>query len=672
MIAIAAAIMVTGIAALAAMPVDALPPTSPRTSASPVPAAGDMMLIGLTQNARGTARLTALAESAIVPRLRRLPGVSAVSAFGRAGPPAAGQVRGDPGLVLIVREAPAAGVFTVSREVDNALAAIAPALRGVSVDASLFRQDAYARSALANARVALVFAAVLTALALLALLLQLRLAFTALFAMALSLVAATAVLDLLGYTFNAIVVLGLLLALAVVVTEATCQAQAIASMIDTGQAPAMRAARLVAAACGLRRGALAAAGLAAVAWVIPLLLATGRTASFLRPMAVAFTLAVVAALVVAVTVTPALAAVLLTIVPPATHGRPLPRLLSAGYARSVTALTNGPRLLMAVATTCAAAGLAGLALLPALHTGQPSFRDRALIAALTGPPRTSLSQMEQLTTRASTELLALPAVQDVGATVGGHSSELWVTLNPSARYEQAVAATRAVARSVPGLAGTVSTSETDAMAGVLTGPNREPLATRLAFICYVIAAFGGVLLLARAATRNWRLAMLAFGSLPVSVSGAVFTAVALGAASELAATAGLLAVFALAARQAIAVTSYGTDGTGIHATGTPSTGGTDGTGIAPTGTPSTDGTDGWHTAPLLAAVLTPAVLTAVAMAPFAAMGDVPGMELLHTAAAVILGGLATTALTGLFVLPAMVPWVARIPQSRRRLASGRI
>ena len=47
----------------------------------------------------------------------------------------------------------------------------------------------------------------------------------------------------------------------------------------------------------------------------------------------------------------------------------------------------------------------------------------------------------------------------------------------------------------------------------------------------------------------------------------------------------------------------------------------------------------------------PALVTAVALAPFVVMGDVPGMELLHTAAAVILGGLATTTLVCLVVLP---------------------
>jgi Cu/Ag efflux pump CusA len=626
-VAIAAVIMVTGIGRLTAMPVDTLPATSPAATASPVSPAGDLMLIGVPSGRRRMASLSALAAGTIAPRLRRLPGVSAVSAYG-----AGGQVRGEPGVVLVVREKPATGVLAADREVDQALAAMAPALRGVSVDASLFREDTYARSALANLRVALVASGALIALALIALLLQLRIAFTALFGMALSLVAATAVLDLLGYTFNAVVALGLLLALALVATEAACEAAAIASRIGAGEALAVRPSRMVAAACGNLRGALTAAGLSALLCMLPLLLATGRTASFLRPMAVAYVLAVVAALVIAVTVTPALAATLLTIVPPAAHGTPLSRLLAAGYTRAVGAVAGAPRLGAACAAACVALGVAGLALLPSLHAGQPTFSDRALVATLTGPRGTSPAKMDQMTALASGELLALRAVRDVGATINGRASELWVTLDNEAAYGQAVAAVDAIASRVPSLAGAVSTSEAHGMAGVLTGPRREPVGTRIAFIVYVIAAIAGVLLLAMAATGNWRLALIAFGSLPVSLAGGVITAVALGAAGELAATAGLLAVFAIAARQAIAVTAR----TSARREDTDS-------------------------APGLAAILTPALITVVAMAPFAAMGAVPGMELLRTAATVILGGLVTTTLASLFVLPAVVRRAAGIP-----------
>jgi hypothetical protein len=133
------------------------------------------------------------------------------------------------------------------------------------------------------------------------------------------------------------------------------------------------------------------------------------------------------------------------------------------------------------------------------------------------------------------------------------------------------------------------------------------------FGSFVAAALIGVLLIAHAATGSWRLAALAFGSLPVALSGGALLVVTTGSSGQLAASAGLLGVFALAARQAIAVTASRGARLGI--------------------------------------IMTPAVVTAVALVPFAAMGDVSGLELLHTAAAVILAGLVTTTLVSLFLLP---------------------
>jgi Cu/Ag efflux pump CusA len=749
---------------------------------------------------------------------------------GSQPPASAGEAGGSQGVVLEVQESPSAGVFGVSREVSQALAAMEPGLRGVTVDTSLFREDDYLRGALVNLRSTLVAAGVLAALALLALLLQLRLSFTALFAMALSLVAATGVLALRGYTFNALVTLGLLLALAIVVTEATCQAQTTAARIEpdrardapTPHAPrarGRRTARLIASACADMPGTLTGAGLAALLSVVPLLLATGPTAEFLRPMAVSFAIAVIVSIVVAATVTPALAVVLLTVLPPQTHGRPLPRALGAGYARLIERLAGAPRLALAGAAVSIALGVAALTVLPFLHPDQPSLRDGSLIVRLSGAPGTSLTEMDAMVSLATRELTALPAVADTGATVGrpavtsdqvasAGAGVLWVTIKPDADYGQAVAAVQSIASGIGGLTGSVSTNETDAMAGVLTTAPTQVvtrlygadygelgrLAVRLsgviggiagvrgtqvqlpveqptvdmavspqaaaragispadvrseagallygltveddfdnqqvfdvlvagipavraslpavrdleldtrggghvrlgqvarisvstepadipheavsryldvtalvsggqagavsaaidarlataglprnyhaelvtgtaatglspngtaaagtslaAFAGFVAAALLGVLLIAQAATGSWRLTALAFGSVPVALSGGALLVVSVGASGQLGAAAGLLGVFALAARQAIAVTVRASRGAD------------------------------------LGTVMTPAAVTAVALVPFAVMGDVPGLEMLHIAAAVILAGLVTTTLVGLFLLP---------------------
>ena len=73
-------------------------------------------------------------------------------------------------------------------------------------------------------------------------------------------------------------------------------------------------------------------------------------------------------------------------------------------------------------------------------------------------------------------------MSDVAATVGRavssdqivstNSAEIWVTIKPGAAYADAVSQVRAIADGMPGVAGTVSTYESDSMSGVLpTAPS---------------------------------------------------------------------------------------------------------------------------------------------------------------------------------------------------------
>jgi Cu/Ag efflux pump CusA len=55
----------------------------------------------------------------------------------------------------------------------------------------------------------------------------------------------------------------------------------------------------------------------------------------------------------------------------------------------------------------------------------------------------------------------------------------------------------------------------------------------------------------------------------------------------------------------------------------------------------------------LGPILTSATATALVMLPFVIAGAVPGLEIVHPMAVVVLGGLVTATLLSLFVLPAL-------------------
>jgi Cu/Ag efflux pump CusA len=58
---------------------------------------------------------------------------------------------------------------------------------------------------------------------------------------------------------------------------------------------------------------------------------------------------------------------------------------------------------------------------------------------------------------------------------------------------------------------------------------------------------------------------------------------------------------------------------------------------------------------LLPSVVASAITTGLIVLPFAVLGDVAGLEILHPAAVVILGSLVTSTIITLFIIPALYP-----------------
>ena len=401
-------------------------------------------------------------------------------------------VRGQPGLVLVVQKLPSASVPAVTDGLNQALAQLAPSLSGVQVDTSLFRPASYIDSALHNLSRTLIAAAVLAALALIALLLSLRLAAVALTATGISLLGGTVLLYLLGYTFNALVTLGLLLALAVVAAETRRYRAAPRQPAQIRAAERQPPVRGQPGRGGLRRAARPArrrraggagggrpggphprpdrhlpaadgAGVHARGGDLD----GGRADGYSGPGRSATPGG-----------RPPRPRRSRRVPPPIPPGPPLAG--RAGPTRprcaGCCACRCGSRPCLCLALLCLA-GVSGLGALPTMHPGQPQFQDRNLVIRWTGAPGMSLPELDRLAARTSRQLAALPAVGDVAATVGRavssdqvvstNSAEIWVTIKPGAAYDRAVGQVRAIADGMPGVAGSVGTYESDSMAGVL-------------------------------------------------------------------------------------------------------------------------------------------------------------------------------------------------------------
>ncbi|MEA2322117.1 MAG: hypothetical protein QOD81_1967 [Solirubrobacteraceae bacterium] len=387
------------------------------------------------------------------------------------------------GLLLVVEKLPGTNTLALTRRLDDALDEMRPGLSGVRIDASVFRPAVFIQSALDHLALALILAGVLVVLALAAFLMQWRAVVVGMVAVVLSLVTAALVLDLTGATMNALVVAGLMVAIGAVVDDAIGDVHAMTRGMrgQDAEGGGRSVARIVLASSLRPRGAMGYATLILLLLMAPVFFMQGLTGAFLHPLALSYGLAVISSMLVALTVTPALGALLFSRPP---RRRTEPAFVARVRRGSTAALSRMLRTPRPALIALCGFLVAGAALVPLVGEAlRPSFKDREVLVHWDAAASTSLPEMHRITTRATAELRAVPGVRDVGAhvgravasdqVVGTGSGEMWVTIDPSADYDGTLASVRRVVGGYPGLRGRVLTYETDRTSGVLTHSDRD-------------------------------------------------------------------------------------------------------------------------------------------------------------------------------------------------------
>jgi CzcA family heavy metal efflux pump len=404
-------------------------------------------------------------------------------------------INGGPGLVLVVEKFPGANTLDVTRDVDKALDSLRPGLPGMTIDANLFRPASFIETATHNLTIALLLGGLLVALALGALFFSWRSALVSLVAIPLSLLAAGLVLYVRGATMNTMVLAGLVAAVGVVVDEAIVDVENIVRRLrehrspgaDTSEGADRSTMAIVLEAALQVRGPMVYATLITLITLVPLFFLTGLTGSFIRPLLVSYGLAVLAAMAVALTVTPALASVLSSTASARRRESPLVRWLQRGHQALAARTTRRPG---AVYAGVAVLTLVGLALLPGLARQSivPPPQDRSLLISWAGTPGTSQPEMVRITDSASQALRSIPGIRNVGAhigravtsdqLVGVNSGEMWVSIDPAADYNRTVAAINNVLDDYPGLRRQVQSYPEQQTRESLTG-STDQLVVRL-------------------------------------------------------------------------------------------------------------------------------------------------------------------------------------------------
>ena len=212
----------------------------------------------------------------------------------------------------------------------------------------MFRPATFIEDATDNLTLALIIAGVLLALALAALLFQWRTLLIALVTIPVSMVAAALVLDIAGRDVQRDLVRGPRRRACVVIDDAVVgvgERRPPSAAARARRGATASVADIVLEASREVRSPLAYATLIALLAIVPIAVMEGRPGAFFEPLALAYALAVVAAMVVALTLTPALSLLLFSWGTLESRESPLlhaARAALPGRARARRALARGP------------------------------------------------------------------------------------------------------------------------------------------------------------------------------------------------------------------------------------------------------------------------------------------------------------------------------------------
>lgn len=454
------------------------------------------------------------------------------------------------GVLMTMSSQYGANTMDTTKRLEAALEELKPmiAREGIALYPRLHRPATFIEVSLQHIRSSLLLGAALVAVVLFIFLGHVRTALISLAAIPLSLLAAVIVLTHLGISLNTITLGGLAIAIGEVVDDAIIDVENILRRLRENAAlPTPRSAIDVILSASLEvRSAVVYATFIVALVFLPVLTLTGLQGSFFAPLAKAYILAILASLVVALTVTPALTLLFFAKGAKGAEAPKIQSILRRAYERVLLVVSRNPWAVLIGVGIFLVIALTRVASLGGEFL--PDFREGHFVLQVEAAPGTSLPETQRIGIQISKALLADPHVATVEEQIGRaelgedtwgpHQSEFHVDLKPmSGDEEEAMPEEiRKILQSVPGIQFEILTflgdrigesisGETAPVVVNIFGENLDQLDATAADVAKVLATVPGAADVTqkappgapRIAIRLKPSAVAAFGLRPVDV-----------------------------------------------------------------------------------------------------------------------------------------------------------
>lgn len=378
--------------------------------------------------------------------------------------------QGRPAVVLNIQKSPGTNTLALTEQIDDALDQIEKSVPpGIEINRQVFRQSDFIERSVTNVLHVLRDASIIVAIILILFLMDFRTTLITLTALPLSLAAAILTLGYFDLSLNVMTLGGLAVAIGELVDDAIIDVENVfrrlrenASLPEGMRKPAIN---VIFDASNEIRSTVVYATIIIIIVFIPLLFLEGLEGRFFRPLGISYIVSILASLIVALTVTPAMCKYLLPGKFASGHAAGhhgdgwLVRWLKARYEPSLHLAVRNRGLVLGAALVATAGSL-----LLANTFGRsflPEFNEGSFSVFLMAPPGTSLHESNRVANSIETRLAEIDGVRSVTRRTGRaerdehaepvSSSELDVTLLPEADKEAVRSQVAAFASAVPGV-----------------------------------------------------------------------------------------------------------------------------------------------------------------------------------------------------------------------------